>query len=168
MNSLYETDYHQWLGQQREHLIKGQLDQLDVENLIEELELGIKQDFNTLKSHLMILIIHLLKWDYQEKVLQDPWVDDCVKPTWLPSINNPRDKIELHLEENPNVVKRTDEAMAMIYPQAKQKAIDEMNKYARHENQKLNQDSFPVSCPWSFEQLMDKSWPVLKPVKRRK
>ncbi|WP_252179100.1 DUF29 family protein [Endozoicomonas sp. 4G] len=42
MNSLYETDYHQWLSQQREHLIQGQLDQLDVENLIEELEVGIK------------------------------------------------------------------------------------------------------------------------------
>ncbi|WP_252177420.1 DUF29 domain-containing protein [Endozoicomonas sp. 4G] len=162
MSSLYETDYHQWLSQQREFLIQGQLDQLDVENLIEELELGIKQDFKTLKSHLMILLTHLLKWDYQEKVLQDPWVEKYVKHTWLPSINNPRAQIQELIKNNANLKHQISEALIQTYSTAKQRAIREMSKYARHENQKLNENSFPGECPWSFEQIMDDDWPVLR------
>ncbi|WP_422473839.1 DUF29 domain-containing protein [Endozoicomonas sp. ALB032] len=162
MESLYNTDYHQWLRQQRELLIQGQLDQLDIENLIEELELGINQNLDTLESHLMILITHLLKWDYQEKVLQDPWVDECVKHTWMPSIRNPRAKIRQLIEKHSNLKPQIDRVLAKAYSIGKQDAIDEMNEYARHYHQRLNQSSFPEVCPWSFEQVMDKSWPVSK------
>ncbi|WP_252179224.1 DUF29 domain-containing protein [Endozoicomonas sp. 4G] len=162
MNSLYETDYHQWLSQQREHLIQGQLDQLDVENLIEELEVGIKDHIRELKRHLINLLLHVLKWDYQEKVLKDPWVDVYVKHIWLPSIRNALRAIELLIEQNPCLKPQTDNVLKSAYPAAKRDAIDEMNKYARHENQKLNQNSFPGECPWNFEQVIEYSQSVLK------
>lgn len=42
---------------------------------------------NELGSHLKILLIHRLQYDYQKRILKDPWVEEKVLHIWLSSIN---------------------------------------------------------------------------------
>ncbi|WP_257281685.1 MULTISPECIES: DUF29 domain-containing protein [unclassified Endozoicomonas] len=158
MKSLYDTDYHKWLRQQRDLLAQRQFDQLDIENLLGELELGIKDHIRELVSHLVILLVHLLKYDYQNRVLKDPWVKDKVLYTWMPSINNPRGEIEIHVEENPSLSSHFEESLEKAYPKAKRRAIDELNEYISIKAKRLNKNSFPEQCPWSYEQVMQRGW----------
>lgn len=158
MKSLYETDYHQWLGQQRELLAAKQFDQLDIDNLLEALEHEMGNDVRELRSHLVILLVHLLKYDYQNRILKDPWVEDKVLQSWIPSINNPRDEIDLHVEENPYLSNYFQESLEKAYVKAKKSAMEELNRYIKTESKRLNKNSFPKKCPWSYEQVTERGW----------
>ena len=59
VNSLYETDYEQWLENQAIALKERRPDLLDWDNLLELLEMGNPKD--VVESNLVILIAHLLK-----------------------------------------------------------------------------------------------------------
>ncbi|WP_422474277.1 DUF29 domain-containing protein [Endozoicomonas sp. ALB032] len=158
MENLYETDYTQWLGQQRELLAQGQFDQLDVPNLLEAIDIQMGNIADELGSHLIILLVHLLKYDYQKQVLKDPWVKDKVIHTWMPSINNSRTRIGRHIQKNPCLQPKVNDLLAEVYPHAKKDAIKQMNHYIRTEASRLNKDSFPEQCPWTFEQITDDDW----------
>ena len=58
---LYETDFMDWLTQQKLALASRDITALDWENLAEELDsIGISEK-NELKNRLIILLTHLLK-----------------------------------------------------------------------------------------------------------
>ncbi|WP_257275717.1 MULTISPECIES: DUF29 domain-containing protein [unclassified Endozoicomonas] len=157
-NQLFDSDYYQWVQQQKKLLENRQFDQLDLDNLIEEVgEMG-KSERNSFESHLIILLLHLLKYDYQLRVLQDPWVQDKVIHTWLPSITNPRIEIKTLLRKSPYLNKIKDEALAEAYFYARKDAVQELNKYIRSEGKRLDKNSFPKECPWSFDQVMEINW----------
>ncbi|WP_257280637.1 DUF29 domain-containing protein [Endozoicomonas sp. ISHI1] len=158
MDNLYKTDYTRWLGQQRELLENRQFDKLDIDNLLEAMDSEMGDTSNELRSHLRILLIHLLKYDYQKRVLKDPWVEDKVIYTWIPSINNPRGEIKEHLKRNPSLDPMTDEILSEAYYSAKPRATLELNKHIRIKEKRLNKNSFPEQCPWSFEQVTDDDW----------
>ena len=61
---LYKQDLNLWLEQAIAQLKLGQLKELDIENLIEELEGLARRDRRELKSRLAKLIEHLLKRCY--------------------------------------------------------------------------------------------------------
>ncbi len=61
---LYEQDLNLWLEQAIAQLKSGQLKELDIENLIEELEGLAARDRREFKSRLANLIEHLLKRCY--------------------------------------------------------------------------------------------------------
>lgn len=111
-----------------------------------------------LRAHLIILLLHLLKYDYQIRVLKDSWVQDKVMYTWLPSINNPRIEIEQHINKNPSLEPAVNEVLAEAYSLAKLKAIKELNKYIRSESKRLHKTSFPEQCPWTYKQITDDDW----------
>ncbi len=158
MENLYETDYPKWLGKQRDLLAAGDFESLDIPNLLEAMELRMGDAVHELESHLIILLLHLLKYDYQTRILQDPWVQDKVIYTWLPSINNPRSEIEQLIRNNPYLKGKVEQAVAHAYPIAKNKAINGLNKYIRLEHKKLNQNSFPKNSPWTIEQILNDDW----------
>ena len=62
--SLYEQDLNLWLETAIAQLKSGDLQNLDVENLVEELEGLAGRDRRELKSRLATLIEHLLKRCY--------------------------------------------------------------------------------------------------------
>ncbi|WP_257282228.1 DUF29 domain-containing protein [Endozoicomonas sp. ISHI1] len=158
MENLYKSDFTQWLGQQRDLLAQGQFDQLDIPNLLEAMEIRMGDPVKELRSHLVILLVHLLKYDYQKRVLKDPWVENKVIHTWMPSINNPRREIELHIKENPGLSHQFEESVRKAYFYAKRDAIKELNRHIRSENNRLNKNSFPEQCSWTFEQITDSDW----------
>jgi hypothetical protein len=59
--TLYNQDFYAWTQQQVELLRAGNLQALDIENLIEEMESLGKQQRQELRDRLGILLGHLLK-----------------------------------------------------------------------------------------------------------
>ncbi|WP_422136158.1 DUF29 domain-containing protein [Endozoicomonas sp. ALD040] len=158
MENLYKTDYTQWLSKQRELLAQRQFDQLDIDNLLEAMEYEMGNSIRAFDSHLTILLLHLLKYDYQKRVLKDPWVESMVAHLWVTSIGQSRVQINRHLKGDHCLESKADELITDVYQDAKKLAVKEMNQHARSESQKLDRSSFPDQCPWTFEQIMTEDW----------
>ena len=69
----------------------GQWNELDIANLAEEIEDIGKSLKRELEGRLKVLLVHLLKWKYQPELRGN---------SWLYSIEEQREQIEDHLEEN--------------------------------------------------------------------
>ncbi|WP_257291937.1 DUF29 domain-containing protein [Endozoicomonas sp. ONNA1] len=156
-NNLYERDFTQWLSQQRELLASKRFDELDLDNLLEALEYEVGSEIGRLESYLERLIKHLLKYSYQKQVLQDPWVDYMLSG-WSDSIDDSRIQINRFINKKPSLQTTLEAMLEEVYSDSKKNAIIEMNKFARTDNQRLDNNSFPNKCPWSFEQIMIVSW----------
>ncbi|MCF8015238.1 MAG: DUF29 domain-containing protein, partial [Chromatiaceae bacterium] len=61
----YDGDFYAWTLQTAQQLRSGQLDQVDLAQVAEEIEDMGKSDRRALESHLKILMLHLLKWQHQ-------------------------------------------------------------------------------------------------------
>lgn len=59
---LYDRDFYAWTQAQAALLRNHQWSQLDLPNLIEEIEALGRQQHQELRSHLSLLLAHLLKW----------------------------------------------------------------------------------------------------------
>ena len=79
-NALYEKDFYAWIQYHIELLKQGKLEQLDVEILIDELESMGKRDKRELVSHFIILIAHLLKWQFQPHQRSNSWQNSIDEP----------------------------------------------------------------------------------------
>ena len=88
MTALHEQDFYAWTQEQAALLKFGRLAELDVQHLIEELENMGASEKRELISRLEILLIHLLKWQYQP-ALQSR--------SWLLTIEEQRLQLEDHL-----------------------------------------------------------------------
>jgi Domain of unknown function DUF29 len=80
-HTLYNQDYYLWLEMTVKQLRSQQLQDLYLENLVEEIAARGRSEKRELKSRLVALLTHLLKWKYQQN-----------KPTniWLNTINEQR------------------------------------------------------------------------------
>ncbi len=67
MQVLYDQDFNLWLAETVRSLKEGKLSEIDYGNLIEELETMGRSEKNALKSNLKILLMHLLKYQFQPK-----------------------------------------------------------------------------------------------------
>jgi hypothetical protein len=134
--SLYEQDFYQWTQEQAGLLKAGALSQLDVENLIEEVESMGKSQKKELLSRLTILLMHLLKWDYQP---------EFQSRSWKSTIVTQRKEIRNLLEDNPSLRRIIQEKADILYRDAVEIASAETG---------LSESSFPESCPYSIEQIM--------------
>jgi hypothetical protein len=63
--SIYQVDFYAWTQKQAALLREGRFNDLDVENLVEEIESLGRSEKRELESRLKVLLIHLLKWQYQ-------------------------------------------------------------------------------------------------------
>lgn len=94
MSTLYETDFYAWTQQQAAYLRQGKFELLDLENLSEEIESLGRQEKRELRSHLEVLLAHLLKGHYQPEQRSK---------SWIYTIREQRRRIERHLKENPSL-----------------------------------------------------------------
>jgi hypothetical protein len=125
----YDDDFFLWTKSQAKLLKSGELNKLDIENLIEEIESLGKSDKRALLSHLIVLLQHLLKKEYQP-----------LKATksWDRSISNAQVEIELLLKDSPSLKKQIPSLLEEAYPYARKKAAEET---------KLELKTFPPECP---------------------
>jgi len=140
---LYETDFYGWIQHQAGVLKAGSFASLDLDNLIEEIESMGKSHQRALESRLEILLIHLLKWQFQP---------ERMTPSWRRTVREQRKRLADHLRKNPSLKSRVQEAFETAYGYAIMGASTETG---------LDESTFPAQCPWTFEQVMDPEfWPA--------
>ncbi len=138
----YEIDFYSWTQEQANLLKSGQFNSLDIPNLIEEIETMGRSEKRELESRLTVLLLHLLKWKYQE-VRRGR--------SWELSIIEQRLRLAETLEENPGLKSKLGEILTKAYTFAVIQASRE-TKISRH--------VFPETCPWSLDEITnDKFYP---------
>jgi hypothetical protein len=65
MVTLYETDFYAWTQRQAELLRQEEFTEVDWHNPVEEIESLGRNLQNELRSRLDLLIMHLLRWQWQ-------------------------------------------------------------------------------------------------------
>jgi len=139
---LYETDFYGWIKSQSEFLRSGNFASLDLENLIEEIESMGKSQQRALESRLEVLLMHLLKWQFQPALRG---------ASWMFTIKEQRRRLVDHLKKNPSLKPKIPEAQESAYRYAVFGASRETG---------MDESSFPPECPWTFKQAMDPDfWP---------
>ncbi|TVQ05276.1 MAG: DUF29 domain-containing protein [Leptolyngbya sp. DLM2.Bin27] len=142
--TLYQQDFYAWTQRQAELLRAGQLEELDIENLIEEIEALGRQERQELRNRLGVLLGHLLKWYYQPEGRSKSWVY---------TIREQRQEIQRHLKENPSLKSYLSEAIAVGY----EKGLNLVGQETP-----LDPKTLPQVCPFSepdvFEAPID--WPL--------
>jgi len=137
MQPTHDADFYAWAIDSAARLRGGQVSEVDLASVAEELEDMGKAQKHALGGHLKILILHLLKWRYQ------PGLRGV---SWRLSIANARDEIAELLEDSPSLAPRLPEILARRYPAARSRAALETG---------LPIDVFPADCPFAVAQLLD-------------
>jgi hypothetical protein len=137
---LYDTDLYLWAQTNAQLLKQGRFSELDLAHLIEEIEDMGKSERRGINSHLRVLLMHLLKWEFQPKYRGG---------SWLGSIRNARLALDDLIEESPSLAVKPAEMITKIYAQARKSASDETG---------LSISTFPNQCPYSMVQIRDEDW----------
>ena len=142
MSNLYETDYYGWANEQARLLRAGQLTKADIENIAEEIESMGKGEKRELVNRLVVLLQHLLKWEYQP---------ERRSRSWRITIAIQRDQIARHMIDNPSLKPKVEEAMRDAYRTARLQAAVETDMKASF---------FPSDCPYLWAHAVDEAfWP---------
>jgi hypothetical protein len=140
MMGVYERDFYGWATEQAALLRNGDLARLDIENLVEELESMGRAERRQLTRRLELLLIHLLKWQFQPALRGR---------SWELTLAEQRRRIAKLLHENPSLQPLLAECLADAYDDATFGAMRETG---------LPPESFPQQCPYQLEQVLDPGW----------
>lgn len=143
VTTLYETDFAAWAFEQAEAIRRNDLSAVDVPNLVEELESMGKQQRAELVSRLVILLMHLAKWEHQ------PTQRAIHGGSWQASIDVQRIEIARHVRRNPSLTPYIAEAIGDAWETARIRAAAESG---------LARQSFPEQCPYTWDVAMQTDW----------
>ncbi|VXD11219.1 conserved hypothetical protein [Planktothrix serta PCC 8927] len=138
-NTLYEQDFYLWIQTTVQQLKENKLNEIDIPNLIEEIESMGRSEKRELKSRLIVLLMHLLKWHYQPEKRSE---------SWRSTITEQRICIEGLLEDSPSLKPLLSEVFEGCYQKARLKASDKTGI-------KLN--FFPKESPFSLKETLESS-----------
>ena len=140
--SLYDRDFYAWANEQAALLRAGKLSQADIEHIAEEIESMGRTEKRELISRLKLLVMHLLKWQFQPVARSI---------SWQLTVKEQRREVARHLADNPSLKARLGETMSDAYGDAIIAAARETS---------LPEEVFPADCPWSFDEMMNPEfWP---------
>lgn len=135
MNSTtHETDFYAWTQEQVQLLKTGQLHQIDWQNIAEEIEDMGRSEKRQLESRLELLIMHLLKWQFQPNLRSR---------SWQLTIKEQRLRLEKLLQKNPSLQPNLTEAVEDVYPLATLSAERETGL-----------SLFPETCPYTLTEIL--------------
>ena len=150
-NTLYDHDLQLWIEQTIDQLKNREFELIDIEHLIEELiDLG-NSEKNRLKSNLKILLAHLLKLRVQFDA------PDTMKGSWYSSVLEHRQRVLDNLADTPSLKGFLGEAVEKAYTDGRKLAIKE-GKLARFGLQIPEESKYPLSCPFSLEEILDEDF----------
>ncbi|MCW6049807.1 DUF29 domain-containing protein [Lyngbya sp. CCAP 1446/10] len=136
-HKLYDTDYLRWIETTVEKLRIRDFSNIEWENLIAEIEDMGRSERRSLESNLVVIILHLLKWQFQP---------DRRSGSWKGSIVEHRRRIRKTLKDSPSLKPYLEEILAECYADAVEQASAKTG---------LSVDRFPPSCIYSAVQLLD-------------
>ncbi|HEY9662386.1 MAG TPA: DUF29 domain-containing protein, partial [Allocoleopsis sp.] len=91
----------------------------------------------SLQSNLIVVLLHLLKWQYQPALRSS---------SWKVSLIEHRRRLRNALKESPSLNPYLMQIFGECYGDAVEQAAAETG---------LSEVTFPVSCPYTIEQLLD-------------
>ncbi|MEL6604892.1 MAG: DUF29 domain-containing protein [Cyanobacteria bacterium J06614_10] len=142
LKSLYDVDFNLWVEAQVLALKSERLEDLDLPNLIEEIEYLARKDKKALRSYLEVLLMHLLKWQFQPSKRSK---------SWKVSVTRARLEIEDIFEDSPSLKNYLPTVVNRVYARARTVAEQETE---------LNITTFPADCPYTLEQALNVDfWP---------
>jgi hypothetical protein len=133
----YEVDYAQWCAEQGALLREGHLSDLDRENLAEEIESLGRSDKREIERRLKVLLVHLLKSQFQP---------EQAKQGWKSTIVEQRRRIHKLVKESPSLRQYPTLVLAEEYEYARDDAAEETG---------LPVHTFPKTCPYSIADILD-------------
>lgn len=137
-----QQDFYAWTQQQADLLRSRQFNKIDLEHLIEEVESMGNSELRELESRLTVLLMHLLKWQYQA---------NFQTRSWILTIKEQRRRIVKRLQQSTSLKNKLAEIINDAYELARGDAADETG---------LPESDFPVTCPWAYTQIVDMEfWP---------
>jgi hypothetical protein len=148
LSQLYEEDYSAWAQQNADLLQAGRFSELDVAHLVAELNDMSKSDQDELENRLVVLLAHLLKWQYQYRQLSERWQEFEGK-SWRATIIEQRNRIAKRLKKSPGLKARLAVVITDAYPDAMELTVDETG---------LAENTFPAQCPYAITQILDKTF----------
>jgi len=136
----YEEDFYLWTVEQARLLRSGELSAIDAANIAEEIESMGRSDRRELKSRLIVLLAHLLKWRYQP---------DAQSRSWSSTIREQRQQIDLVLEDSPSLRPAVAQMLDQTYGIARERAAEETG---------LAEAAFPGTCPFTPDEVLSREF----------
>jgi hypothetical protein len=143
LNNLYNEDYYLWLEATVKKLKNGQVNELDLDNLIEELESMGKSEKRAIESLLTRLLEHLLKITY--------WQAERERNLghWSLEVTNFRYQISKIVADSPSLKTYIQEIFLESYSAARKGVNRAMG---------MGKDCIPEQPIASLEQVLDEDW----------
>jgi ribosomal protein L29 len=136
----YDRDFVAWSDEQAMLLEQKRWNELDLWHLIEEVKDLGNRHRDALESQLTRLLMHLLKWRYQEQ---------NQSPSWASTIKEARKQIERLIRKHPVLRVHLERVFLECYLDAREDAADETG---------LSISTFPLECPFDLQSVLDKDW----------
>lgn len=133
----YKQDFYAWLLNSAALLQAKNFVEIDSENIAEELVGMAKSEKRQLLNRFAILLMHLLKWQFQPSRRSK---------SWERTIKEQRKKIILLLEESPSLKYELSQKISDAYEIAILNAANETG---------LDESDFPKNCEYSFEEILN-------------
>ncbi|HTQ33152.1 MAG TPA: DUF29 domain-containing protein [Stellaceae bacterium] len=136
----YDEDFFAWTQEQARLLREGEVAEIDLENLAEEIESVGRSDRREIRNRLIVLLAHLLKWQFQPKRRGN---------SWSVTLLEQRLQINSIIEDSPSLRPFFAEALAGAYKSARDVAARET---------RLKLGVFPPECPYTPEQILSEDF----------
>ncbi len=137
---LYEEDYALWLDTTCQLLRAGQLESIDIANLLDELEDVGHSAKQTLNSNLIVVLMQLLKYTYQPGQRSN---------TWRFTLKEHRRRLQEALHTSPSLKPYFEQVFDHCYQEARDLAATETG---------VDLENFPVESPFSSAQALDRAY----------
>lgn len=138
--SLYNKDFYAWTIETIHSLKIKAFDQLDIEHLTEELEGMSAKQRQELRNRLAILLMHLLKWQFQPEMQSK---------SWEKTIKTQRIDIGFLMEDSPSLKHYVNDLLLKAYKKAVVMASNETG---------LSESVFPINQPYTLDQILNEDY----------
>ena len=138
--SRYDEDFSAWSEEQARALKARNAARLDWDNLAEEIETLGRSERSEIRSRLIVLLTHLLKWQLQPSRR---------KVGWKASILEARDQLNQRLADSPSLRSYPGQVLAKQYRIARLRAADETG---------VAVEELPATCPYTVAELLDEDF----------
>jgi Domain of unknown function DUF29. len=139
---LYDRDYFAWTQQQALMLRSGKLSGVDTQHLAEEIEDLGRSEKRALASRMIVLLAHLLKWQYQPALRSK---------SWQRTITTQRKDVNYELAGSPSLKPLLNDPdwLDIVWSKATVVASNETG---------IDLVIFPENLPWNMADVMRDGW----------
>jgi hypothetical protein len=136
----YEADFVRWLEHQAALLRQGRVHELDLENLAEEVDDIGRSQRRAVESELSIILIHLLKYQFQPLKRSRSWVDTLLEH---------RGRLARDVSASKSLRLHAEAELSDLYRLARKRAAVQTQ---------LPLDNFPETIPYTLAQVLDEDF----------